>query len=94
MEVIHGLENISCLPEHSVTVGSFDGLHLGHQRIIQQMRKLEVPVTLITFEPHPQSVVKPLDSPPLLLTSTEERKALFKKIGVDRLVIINFDEEF
>ncbi len=94
MEVIKDLNKIKIVPDTSITVGSFDGLHLGHQRIIQQMRKLEGMVTLLTFDPHPQSVVKPNQSPPPLLTSFDERLSLFEKIGVDRLIVTPFDKEF
>lgn len=94
MEVLQGLENVSCKPDHVITVGSFDGLHLGHQRIIQQMRKLELPVSLITFEPHPQLIVRRHQTTPMLLTSYNERLALFEKIGVNRLIILRFDSDF
>lgn len=94
MEVIKGLGNVTRDPKSILTVGSFDGLHLGHQRIIQQMRKLEGPISVLTFNPHPQTVVKPSQNPPPLLTSFNERIALFDKIGVDRLVIAEFNKEF
>lgn len=94
MEVINGIENVTKEPSASLTIGSFDGLHLGHQRIIQHMRKLEGPVTVLTFNPHPQAVVRPNQSPPPLLTSFEERIGLFRKLGVDRLIIIKFDKDF
>ncbi len=94
MEVIAGLENVVRQSSGSLTVGSFDGLHLGHQRILQQMRKLEGPVTVLTFNPHPQSVARRDHQAPLLLTSFEEREALFRKIGVDRLIVARFDETF
>ena len=95
MEVIHGLENVRRAGGAALTVGSFDGLHLGHQRIIRWMRRSRLhPVTVVTFEPHPQSVLRPEQSPPPLLTSLEERAALFSKFGIDRLVVIRFTSEF
>ncbi|MCF7810783.1 riboflavin biosynthesis protein RibF, partial [bacterium] len=95
MEVIRGLDNLKCTPNAAVTVGSFDGLHLGHQRILKRMcESPKRPVTVVTFEPHPQVVVQPFKDLPLLLTSFEERIELFEKFSVDRLIIINFDEKF
>ncbi len=94
MKIITGLENVEKFSTGSVTVGSFDGLHLGHQRILQQMRKLEGPVTVLTFHPHPQSIVRPDKQTPPLLTSYAERVQLFSKIGVDRLIITKFDHRF
>lgn len=95
MEIIHGLENVKCTPDASVTVGSFDGLHLGHQRILKRMcESSKHPVTVITFDPHPQVVIQPFSDLPPLLTSFDERVELFEKSGVDRLIIIHFDKNF
>ncbi|MBM3326648.1 MAG: riboflavin biosynthesis protein RibF [Calditrichaeota bacterium] len=95
MEIIHGLENVPRNPAALVTVGSFDGVHRGHQRILRQMRKSGAgPVTLLTFEPHPQSVVHPEIPPPPILTSFEERVALFENYGVDVLILAKFDVNF
>ncbi|MBM3328818.1 MAG: riboflavin biosynthesis protein RibF [Calditrichaeota bacterium] len=95
MEVVRGLENVKAAPGALVTVGSYDGLHIGHQRIIRSMRRHRGgPITLITFEPHPQRVVRPDFPPPPQLTTLDERIALFEKSGVKRLVLIKFDAAF
>lgn len=94
MEIIHGLENVSREPETTLSVGSFDGLHLGHQRIIKRMHSTGGPVTVLTFDPHPQSVVRPDSKAPPLLTSFDERVVLFEKLGVEKLIITKFDKKF
>jgi riboflavin kinase/FMN adenylyltransferase len=95
MEVIHGLDNAKREPYGAVTVGSFDGLHLGHQRILRMMRRSGLhPITVMTFEPHPQVILRSGQPPPPQLTSFDERAALFKKHGVDRLVVVRFTREF
>ena len=79
-----------------VTLGSFDGVHLGHQAIINRLtgksgesRKSGV---VVTFEPHPQSVVAPHDAPGLL-TTMEERLRLLESLEVEETVVMTFDEE-
>jgi riboflavin kinase / FMN adenylyltransferase len=70
-----------------VAVGTFDGVHLGHREVIAGAD------TVLTFDPHPASVVAPKGAPRLL--TTPERKAeLIAELGVDELVIIPFDREF
>ncbi|MDP8237712.1 MAG: bifunctional riboflavin kinase/FAD synthetase [Candidatus Hatepunaea meridiana] len=95
MEVIRGLENVRREPGASLTVGSFDGVHLGHQRILHQMRNSgHKPLTVLTFDPHPQTVVRSYGDPPPKLTTFEERINLFAELGVDRLIVARFDTDF
>jgi riboflavin kinase / FMN adenylyltransferase len=71
----------------SVAVGTFDGVHLGHRKVIAGAD------TVLTFDPHPVSVVAPQHTPKLL--TTPERKAeLISSLGVSELVVIPFDAEF
>ncbi len=79
-----------------VTLGSFDGVHLGHKTIIKRLveksrerRKIGV---VVTYEPHPQSVVSP-DDAPLLLTTLEEKLKLLEGLGVEETVVMIFDEQ-
>ncbi|CAB4872324.1 unannotated protein [freshwater metagenome] len=70
-----------------VALGTFDGVHLGHREVIAGCD------TVLTFDPHPASVLRP-GSEPLLLTSMERRTELIARLGVSELVTIPFDEEF
>jgi riboflavin kinase/FMN adenylyltransferase len=79
-----------------VTLGSFDGVHLGHQaiirRLIEKSKEKERIGLVVTYEPHPQSVVSPLDAPGLL-TTLEEKLKIFEELGVEETVVMNFDEQ-
>ncbi len=82
-----------------LTVGTFDGVHRGHREIIQQL--LEKKQThnyralVVTFDPHPQIVLRKPDKPPVTLLSTiDERLQLLEKYGIDTVVIIPFSKDF
>ena len=70
-----------------VAVGTFDGVHLGHREVIRGGD------TVLTFEPHPLAVVKP-DALPKLISSYEIKRDLIAGLGVEELVVIQFDKEF
>jgi riboflavin kinase / FMN adenylyltransferase len=80
------LPDAEARPRH-VAVGEFDGVHLGHRAV---MRGAD---TVLTFEPHPRTVVAP-DSAPKLLTSLETKADLIAPLGVEELVVIPFDGAF
>ncbi len=77
----------------ALTVGTFDGVHLGHQdvlrRLVERARTLDVRSILVTFEPHPLEVVNPAAAPPLLSVG-DERTELFAESGVDYVAIVPF----
>jgi riboflavin kinase / FMN adenylyltransferase len=70
-----------------VAIGTFDGVHLGHREVIAGAE------TVITFDPHPQSVVAP-GTQPRLLTTLDRKAELVASLGVDELVVIPFDGDF
>ncbi|MBI5700101.1 bifunctional riboflavin kinase/FAD synthetase [Candidatus Saganbacteria bacterium] len=78
-----------------VALGTFDGVHRGHQRIIKDTvslaRRMKLPSIVTTFDPHPQQFICPERGLKLLTTLTE-RKALLKEQGVDRVVVFKFTE--
>jgi riboflavin kinase/FMN adenylyltransferase len=83
-------------PESVVTVGTFDGVHRGHQAILAYLQERAAEQggtsTLISFDPHPRSVVHDQEVP--LLTTLDERADVLEALGLDRLVVIPFTQEF
>lgn len=80
-----------------LTLGTFDGIHLGHQEIIKRVvecsERENLRNTVITFRPHPRKVINP-ELNIKLLTTSEEQIEIFEKLGVENLLIINFTKEF
>lgn len=98
MILITDLKNIQKKFDNSVlTLGNFDGLHLGHQElirmIIERARELGALSMVVTFRPHPLKVLAPEKCPPLI-SIYEEKISLFEKLGIDVLVKIPFTLEF
>ncbi len=84
--------NVVSLPDaeprpRRVAVGVFDGVHLGHQEVIADSD------TVLTFDPHPMSVIAP-DATPKLLTRQDTKAELVEALGADEMVVIPFDAEF
>ncbi len=81
----------------AVTIGNFDGVHRGHQAVIGEAgrvaKRLDAPLGVLTFEPHPRSVFQP-DAPPFRLTSLRTKAHDLEALGVDCLYVLHFDLEF
>lgn len=97
MTLHYGFES---LPENLrtvVTVGSFDGVHAGHRTLIDSLRalsrRLEAESVVVTFEPHPRIAMGRAEGMKLL-TSVEERALLLGRYGVERVVVVRFDDKF
>jgi riboflavin kinase/FMN adenylyltransferase len=98
MEVVTSLDACPDPPTGSVvTIGAFDGVHLGHQALLRMVRKRAaeraLPTALVTFDRHPAQVVRP-ESAPKLLTSLPQKLELLEATGlVDHAVVLTFDEQ-
>ena len=94
MRVFLGVPDLADTPS-VLTIGNFDGVHLGHQAMLRQLRAkadaFGVPATVLTFEPHPRELFAP-DKAPARLTSLREKLALLEACGVDRVVLFRFDQ--
>lgn len=98
MELIRGIHNIR--PKHRgcvVTIGNFDGVHLGHQAVIKGLlsdaKQHQLPSTVMIFEPQPQEYFTK-DAAPARLTPLRDKLRLLSQAGVERVICVNFNEKF
>lgn len=96
MLVVTDLQQCPWTDERAViTIGAYDGVHLGHRAVIDQVRQRADDVgaksVVVTFDRHPASVVRP-ESAPRLLTAPEQKMELLESTGVDAVVVVAFDE--
>ena len=99
MNIYETIEEVPFNSETYLTIGTYDGVHLGHRMIIEKLvseaRNANKRDIVITFDPHPQIVLKKPDKPELfLLTTIKERLYLLEKLGVENVLIIPFSWEF
>jgi len=95
MELVRGLYNLRARHRGcAVTIGNFDGVHLGHQamleRLVRHARGLGVPATVMTFEPAPREYFEPTHAP-ARLTRLREKLELFAAAGVERCLVLRFE---
>jgi riboflavin kinase/FMN adenylyltransferase len=80
----------------AVTIGAYDGVHIGHRQVIERVRSIAkaegLRSVVVTFDRHPAAVVRP-ESAPLLLTDVDQKLELLRETGVDDVVVVHFDEE-
>ena len=81
-----------------ITIGTFDGVHQGHQQILQQMKseaaRVNGETVIITFHPHPRKIVSSVPGDIKLINTLEEKTAQLEQAGIDNLVVIPFDHQF
>lgn len=98
MKIYHGIEDFVRLECAVVTSGTFDGVHVGHQKILQRLQetasKMRGETVVITFWPHPRLVLNPLDTHLKLLSTFEEKAERLRTYGVQHLLRIPFTKEF
>ncbi len=98
MNVFNDLNNLPKFKNSVITIGSFDGVHCGHQKILQKVnslaRKVNGESIAITFHPHPREVIFPKDKSLRLLNTINEKVELLKNYGIDNVVVVPFTIEF
>jgi riboflavin kinase/FMN adenylyltransferase len=97
MRLFHGTDNAKIARPTILTLGVFDGLHLGHQLImrtvVERAKAIDAVPTVITFDPHPRALLHPESAPPLLQTFDQKIEAL-GVLGIEQTIVIRFDREF
>lgn len=98
MKIYEGLAGFRPVRNAVVTSGTFDGVHLGHQKILNRIREIARSIqgetVLLTFWPHPRLVLYPTEHNLRLLSTFEEKAKLLRQFGIDHLVTIPFTQEF
>jgi riboflavin kinase / FMN adenylyltransferase len=98
MKVHHNLSSLPQFKNACITIGTFDGVHLGHKQIIEKLiataKNIDGESVLITFEPHPRMVLQPNDKSLKLLSTLNEKINLLSNLGIDHLVIAPFTAHF
>jgi riboflavin kinase/FMN adenylyltransferase len=97
MRLFHGTDNAKIARPTVLTLGVFDGLHLGHQLImrtvVERAKAIDAVPTVITFDPHPRALLHPESAPPLLQTFDQKIEAL-GVLGIEQTIVIRFDRAF
>lgn len=98
MKVYKDTSQLPVFKNAVITIGTFDGVHLGHMQIIRQLKEEAVKVdgtpVLITFYPHPKQVVASQKKPIFILNTPEEKYELLHKAGIGHIVVVPFNTEF
>lgn len=98
MKVYRKLDDFKNVKKPIVTVGTFDGVHIGHQKIISRLKEIaqqkEGESVLLTFFPHPRMVIFPENNELKLINTLDEKIELLEQFGLDHLIILPFDKSF
>lgn len=98
MRLFRNLNQLPTFNNTVITIGTFDGVHYGHQQILHRLNELAIQhqgeSMLITFHPHPRSIVNNKNSEIRLLSTLEEKFELVARYGIDNMVVVPFTREF
>src|SRR5690606_2134548 len=97
-KIYNHINDFSRLENAVVTIGTFDGVHIGHQKIIakliEEAKNIGGESVLLTFFPHPRMILHPEDQNLKLITTMLEKAELLQNLGVDHLIITPFTRDF
>ncbi|MVN21576.1 bifunctional riboflavin kinase/FAD synthetase [Mucilaginibacter arboris] len=98
MQIYHDIQEFKPLQNAVVTIGTFDGVHLGHRKIISRLqevaRQTGGETVILTFFPHPRMILHPEDQNLKLISTIQEKAALLAGLGIDHLIITPFSRDF
>lgn len=98
MRVFRDLNALPAFKNSVITIGTFDGVHKGHQKLIERINAVAERISgesiIVTFHPHPRIVINPQDKSLRLLNTVEEKISLLENYGIDNLVIVPFSRDF
>jgi len=98
MKIYHHIDDFTPVKNAVVTIGTFDGVHIGHRKIIGRLTELAAAAggesVILTFFPHPRMILHPEDENIKLITTINEKAQLLEQLGVDHLIITPFSRDF
>src|ERR1700712_28956 len=98
MKIYNNIDDFKLIPNAVVTIGTFDGVHAGHRKIIAKIQELAKEcggeTVILTFFPHPRMILNPEDQSLKLITTINEKAELLEELGVDHLIVTPFSRDF
>jgi len=98
MKIYHHIDEFNTVENAVVTIGTFDGVHLGHRKIIERIKELAKAsggkTVILTFFPHPRMILHPEDQDLKMINTMAEKAQLLEQLGVDHLIITPFSRDF
>jgi len=98
MKIYHHIDEFKPVKNAVVTIGTFDGVHLGHRKILSRVKELAEAsggeTVVLTFFPHPRMILRPEDESIKLINTINEKAGLLEQLGIDHLIITPFSRDF
>jgi riboflavin kinase/FMN adenylyltransferase len=98
MQIHYGLHNLPVFKNAVLTIGTYDGVHFGHQQIIKRLndiaKEIDGESVLLTFDPHPRLILHPEDDTLKLISTIDEKEELLETFGLNHIVIAEFSKDF